>query len=128
MNLLLDACMFLWLVLEPARLSAVTAQAISNPANRCFLSVVSEWEIAVQYALGRVKLVQPPDQYVPSRRIAHGIELLELSEPAALFVPNLPSIHRDPFDRMLVCVAIVHGMTIVTPDADIRKYPVATLW
>ncbi len=128
MNLLLDTCTFLWIVLDPARLSATASQAYTDPANTCWLSVVSAWEIAVKYGLGQIVLQMPPDQFVPQQRTRHGIGALSLEEAEALHVPLLPQIHKDPFDRMLVCQALVHSMTIVTPDPLIRLYPVPTLW
>jgi PIN domain nuclease of toxin-antitoxin system len=128
-NVLLDTCTFLWIVLEPARLSADAMRLFTDPANHCSLSVVSAWEIAVKYALGRLPLQQPPHVFVPAQRVQHGIDLLTLSEEAALQVANLPRLHKDPFDRMLISQALVHGLVILTPDADIRQYPtVQTMW
>ena len=49
-------------------------------------------------------------------------------DEATLHLPCLPPLHKDPFDRMLVCQAIEHGLTLVTPDHSIRKYPIRTLW
>jgi PIN domain nuclease of toxin-antitoxin system len=127
-KLLLDTCTFLWLALQPARLSAEAARALADPANRLYLSAVSAWEVALLYSLGRVSLQQPLNVFVPAERARPGIEELELEEPAALYLPNLPQLHKDPFDRMLVCQASVHNLMIVTPDPLIRQYPVQTLW
>lgn len=57
-----------------------------------------------------------------------GIEELPLTEAATLQLSKLPALHKDPFDRMLVCQAIEHGLTIVTPDEMVRSYPIRTLW
>lgn len=73
-------------------------------------------------------LPQPPQQFIPAQRRAHGIETLPLDEDAVLQLPRLPDIHKDPFDRMLICQAIAHGMTILTPDPLITRYPVRTAW
>ena len=81
-----------------------------------FLSSVSAWEIAVKYGLGHLHLRETPDRFVPGAREAHGIDPLPLDEESVLQVLRLPVLHRDPFDRMLVCQAIVHGLAIVTPD------------
>lgn len=124
MNLLLDSCTFLWLIAHPARLSTNAVQLFTDPANISYLSVVSVWEIAVQYSLGRITFQQPPQVFVPTQRRNHGVELLPLSEEATLYVPNLPRLHRDPFDRMLICQAIVQDFVILTPDQQIRQYPV----
>ena len=79
-------------------------------------------------ALGRLPLPEAPVHYVPSARTRHGIEPLALDEEATLQLPKLPALHRDPFDRMLVCQAIAHGLDVVTPDPAITQYPVRTLW
>ena len=73
-------------------------------------------------------LPEPADQYVPARRRANGIVSLKLTEEAVLQALKLPPVHNDPFDRMLVCQAIVHGLTILTPDKRIARYPVPVVW
>ena len=65
---------------------------------------------------------------VPEMRRRDRVEPLALDEPAALAVAQLPDLHRDPFDRMLICQAIMGGLTLVTPDPLIRQYAVPTLW
>ncbi len=128
MNLLLDTCTFLWIIGDPTQLSARAWQLFTDPSNRSHLSVVSAWEIALKYSLRRLILQQPPDSLVPQQRVAHRIALLSLTEAAALYLPYLPRIHKDPFDRMLVCQAIVDNLVILTPDPAIRQYPVQTVW
>ena len=128
MNLLLDTCTFLWVVQGSDELSARARELFADPTNEVYLSVVSAWEIGVKNAMGRLPLPQSPERYLPALRERHGIESLALDEAAVLQVTKLPSRHRDPFDRMLVCQAIVHGLTIVTPDPLISQYPVPTAW
>ena len=65
---------------------------------------------------------------MPSRRERYGIEFLPIDEESALYIPRLPKLHADPFDRMLICQSIVHGMAILTPDEAITQYAVRTLW
>lgn len=128
MKLLLDTCTFLWLVGDAAELSRQAREAFREPSNEIYLSSVAAWEIAVKYALGRLPLPAPPERFVPAQRDAHGIAGLPLDEESVLQVHRLPGFHRDPFDRMLVCQAIVHGLTIVTPDPLVAQYPVRTIW
>lgn len=128
MNLLLDTCTFLWSIAGGDEISDAARTALADPSNDVYLSSVSAWEITVKHALGRLPLPEPPERYVPSQRIARGIEPLALDEEAALHLSRLPPLHRDPFDRMLVCQALIGALTIVTPDADIARYPVRTLW
>ena len=128
MRLLLDTVTFLWLAEDDAHLSAAARAAIIDPANDVFLSAASAWEIAIKHGLGRLRLGIPPDEYVPQQRRLHRIETLGIDEDATLQKGKLPDLHRDPFDRLLVAQAIVHGLTIVTPDRLIRDYPVPALW
>ena len=128
MRLLLDTVAFLWLAEDDAHLAAAAREAIVDPANDVFLSAASAWEIAIKHRLGRLGLRIPPDEYVPQQRRLHRIETLGIDEDATLQAGKLPDLHRDPFDRLLVAHAIVHGLTIVTPDRLIRNYPVPVLW
>lgn len=128
MKLLLDTCTFLWVITDDPALSARAREAYLDPEHACFLSAVSAWEIAVKHALGRLPLPGPPDRFIPEQRERHGIEALPLDELAALLLPRLPALHRDPFDRMLVCQAIAGGLTLLTPDAELARYPIRTLW
>ena len=128
MKLLLDTCTFLWIIEDAPRLSPNVRELVREPGNEVFLSAVSAWEIAVKYALGILGLPKPPARFVREMREKHDIAPLDLSEEAALQVATLPAFHRDPFDRALVCQAIVHGMILVTPDEAIHRYPVRIEW
>lgn len=128
MNLLLDAATFLWWTTGSEHLSADARAAIGDPTRVAFVSAVSMWEIALKHGLGKLPLPEDPSTLLPRLRAQHGFEELALGEAAALRLPKLPPIHRDPFDRMLVCQAVDLGLTIVTADEEIRRYPVRTLW
>jgi PIN domain nuclease of toxin-antitoxin system len=127
-RLLLDTCTFLWIVSGSSRLSKHAGQWFSDPANEVFLSAVSAWEIAVKYSLGTLRLPAPPIDFVPSQREAHGITALPLTEEEVLYLPKIPNLHRDSFDRVLICQAVVNGLAILTPDELISQYPIRTLW
>jgi len=127
-KLLIDTCTFLWANSDSARLSPLARQLYVDPANDLYLSAISAWEIAVKHMAGRLSLPEPAAHYIPSRRTANGIHTLELNEEAVLQLAKLPPIHGDPFDRILVCQAIVHGLAILTPDEWIMQYPVRVLW
>jgi len=128
MRLLLDTCTFLWIAAGSNELSDPARAAYADPANEVLLSAVSAWEIAMKNVLGKLPLPEAPVRYIPAVRSRHRISPLALDEEAALQLPKLPGLHRDPFDRMLVCQAIAHGLDIVTPDPAITQYPVRTLW
>ena len=128
MKLLLDTCTFLWVLLDAPQLSDDARRLFRDPGNEVLLSSVSAWEIVVKHTLGRLPLPEPPERYVPRQRDAHGIASLPLDEDAALHVARLPNLHSDPFDRMLICQAMLNGLTLVTPDRDIARYPVRIAW
>ncbi len=128
MRLLLDTCTFLWAVDERAQLSERARALIADSGNDVYLSAISAWEIALKQGLGSLKLSEPAVRYVPKFREALRFLELPLDETSALQVAQLPAPHRDPFDRMLVCQAIVHGLAIITPDPSIAQYPVRTIW
>ena len=127
MKLLLDTCEFLWLVSGDAKLPASLAAAVRDPQNQVFLSVVSFWEISVKYNLGRLPLPEPPVPFIQQQRERHFIASLVLDETAVAKLSGLPALHRDPFDRMLVCQAQAHGLTLASSDPLIRQYPVTLL-
>lgn len=99
-----------------------------DPGNDVYLSAISAWEVALKYRLGRLTLPEPPARYVASRRDWLRIEPLAFDEACAAHDAVLPPLHRDPFDRALVSQAILGGMSIVTPDAAIARYPAPVLW
>ncbi|MBK9951906.1 MAG: type II toxin-antitoxin system VapC family toxin [Candidatus Competibacteraceae bacterium] len=128
MNILLDTCVFLWIVRDPKQLSANAQAFITDSSHTLYLSVISVWEIAIKNGLGRLPLAEPPHIYVPTERDKHDILSLELHEAAVLELRRLPNHHQDPFDRMLICQAIADGLSLLTPDSHIQAYPVRTLW
>ena len=128
MRILLDTATFLWVAIDSPRLSATAGRVVRDPGNEVFLSAVSAWEIGVKHGLGNLLLPKRPESLVPEIRSAYGIKPLPLEEESTFQIGRLPKLHRDPFDRMLICQAIVHGLCILTPDELIRQYPVRTLW
>jgi PIN domain nuclease of toxin-antitoxin system len=127
-RLLLDTCTFLWLAGGSTALSPAAQRAIRDPAHEVFLSSVSVWEIVTKNRAGRLPLPEPPEVLIPAERDMRGLEPLPFDEESALYGTRLPSLHRDPFDRMLIAQAIAHSLTIVTPDPLITQYPVRVLW
>ena len=128
MKLLLDTVTFLRVALRQGEVSARARDLLQDADNEAYLSTVSAWEITIKYSLGKLALTQRPDQFVPEHRAKLAAEALPLDEESALHVSRLPRLHPDPFDRILICQAIVHGMVLLTPDAMISRYPVRTAW
>jgi PIN domain nuclease of toxin-antitoxin system len=128
MKLLLDTCTFLWVLSGAPQLSPRAADIVHQPDNEIFLSAASAWEIAVKHSSGKLLLPERPERFVPAMREERGIVSLAIDEESALHASRLALLHRDPFDRLLVAQAIVHGMTILTPDPIISQYPARTMW
>ncbi|HUY40036.1 MAG TPA: type II toxin-antitoxin system VapC family toxin [Candidatus Dormibacteraeota bacterium] len=124
MKLLLDTHCWLWLGLEPKRLGRKTRALLTDLANETHLSVASVWEIVLKDARGKLRLPMQAATYVRTRlRISQTIPL-GVTLDHVLAVGQLPDIHRDPFDRLLVAQAHVENMTIVTADRRIARYNV----
>lgn len=128
MTLLLDTHAFLWIAIDDERLSRSLKSLLRDPAHDLYLSAASSWEIAVKAKAGKLALHMPAWAFILESRERLGIQTLSVQEAAVAHVAKLPDIHRDPFDRMLVCQAIQHSLTIVTNDPQIQRYPVKTLW
>ena len=125
MRLLLDTHIYLWFISNNNNLPNHLKLMVSDLNNEVYLSVVSEWEIIVKHQLGKLPLPQPPKTYLPQARQRHGIIALPLDETAVLRLTELPPIHRDPFDRMLICQAVEHNLTLLTVDNTVLSYPIA---
>jgi PIN domain nuclease of toxin-antitoxin system len=125
-NLLLDTQVFLWLQTDPERLGE-HREVVEDRRTELWLSAASSWEIAIKFQLGRLPLPEPPERYVPDRMRAIGARALPIEHPHALAVATLPSLHHDPFDRLLVAQAMLLDLTIATADPALAQYPISTL-
>ena len=128
MKLLLDTVTFLDAAFSPQDISKRATDLILHSDSELYVSVASCWEIAIKYSAGQLALPQSPNQFVPTHRTKLGAEILAIDEESALHVTRLPGIHKDPFDRILICQAIIHGMILLTPDERISRYPVRIAW
>ena len=122
MRLLLDTHIFLWYISGASQLQDATRDAISDAHNDVYLSVISVWESLIKYQLGKLPLPRSPEEYLPEQRERHSISSLPLDEGSVAKLVTLPLIHRDPFDRMLICQAMEHDLVIVTVDDAICVY------
>ena len=122
-RLLLDTHVLLWVLSEPESLHPTARAAVKTTRNEVFVSAASGWEIALKRTLGKLEV--PP---VPESELRQaGFEVLAITFGHAERAGELPLHHRDPFDRMLIAQAQVEGLTLVTRDARIPAYGVATL-
>jgi PIN domain nuclease of toxin-antitoxin system len=125
-TILLDTHVFLWLNAEPERLGD-QLERVENVENELLVSAASAWEIAIKYALGKLRLPEKPRDYVPERIHALGGHELPIECSHALAAAALEPLHRDPFDRMLVAQAIELSIPIMTADPAVAQYPVETM-
>ena len=128
MKLLLDTHTILWFAEGSAALSDTARAAIEDPANECYVSHVSAWEVAVKFSLGKLTLQVPYSDLFPGVITANhfGFLLPEFQHFWTLLA--LPFHHRDPFDRLLVAQAKSEGMTLVSRDLQMQAYGVPVLW
>src|SRR4051812_19910950 len=108
MKFLLDTHIFLWYISGDKRLADKAKDTISDPTNEVYLSVVSLCEAIIKYRLGKLPLPQAPETYLPEQRERHKIASMSLDEASVKQLGQLPPLHRDPFDRMLICQARDH--------------------
>lgn len=128
MRLLLDTHVFLWWCADDPRLSLAVIDAVANEDNEVYLSAVSGWEIAIKSRLGRLPLPEPPAVFVPRMIERHALAVLPVGLKHTLADFDLPKLHSDPFDRLLVAQAKAEDMTLVTADGAVTQYGVKTLW
>ena len=125
MKLLLDTHVVIWLALERDHISQPVIEALAT-AEASFISVASAWE----YETKRKKRHRTGEFELPFVTLIDGIpaQTLELDFAVHPYASSLEAIHNDPFDRILIAQALHHGLTLVTSDETIRRYPVPTLW
>lgn len=124
MRLLVDTQCWLWMHLAPERFSQKTSRLLRRRDTDVLLSVASIWEMAIKHALGKLRLPEPIERWVPSRVQIGQTTVLPIDAPHALRVASLPPLHRDPFDRMIVAQALVEGVEVLTADGVLAEYGV----
>lgn len=127
MKSLLDTHVWPWLQASPDRIEPGTWAQLEDVSNELLLSAASSWEIAIKYAIGRLPLPVPPNEYGESRMARSGTSGLPVQHGHALQVATLPMHHRDPFDRLLVAQAQIEKAVLVTADRRIDPYDVERL-
>lgn len=122
MKLLLDMHLLLWAAGLPDALPIRARKLLQDAANEPFFSAASLWEITIKHGLGRQDF--QVDVHVFRRSLLdNGYTELPITSEHAVFIQNLPLIHRDLFDRILVAQATVEGITLYTADCLVAKYP-----
>lgn len=128
MKILLDTCAFLWLVTDDPQASELAKEIFLNEDNELLLSAVTGFEIAVKFSLGKLRLTEPPKEFVIHRINANALTELPVSMAHALALQNLPLHHKDPFDRLLVAQAMVNQIPLLSADQQLSAYAIERLW
>jgi PIN domain nuclease of toxin-antitoxin system len=122
MKFLLDTHLVLWIPAADPRLSRAARLILNDPDNEFSFSVVSLWEIAIKRGIGKLDPQLNP-RNIRRQLIDTGYEELPIHGQHAVSVDVLPPIHKDPFDRLLIAQAMIEGITLLTADATIARYP-----
>ena len=128
MKVLLDTHTFLWFIAGDAKLSQNAKNLINDLANDKFVSVVSIWEIAIKFGLGRLTLTDKFEALFPNQLIINGFEQLAIENDHFYEFIKLPQLHSDPFDRLLIAQAIAEKMSVISVDAAFDDYSINRLW
>jgi len=123
MNVLLDTHILIWALENNPRLSENARDAITAGSNMVFVSTASAWEISIKQSIGKLKV---PDNLL-EELLAHRFSLLDINAEHAQLAGELPLIHKDPFDRMLVAQAKIEKLTLISIDPHIAQYEVKLL-
>ncbi|MBK1650452.1 type II toxin-antitoxin system VapC family toxin [Rhabdochromatium marinum] len=125
MRLLLDTQILLWSAGTPERLPDETRALLEAPEHLLHFSAANLWEVVIKCGLGREDF-QVDAHALRRGLLDNGYRELPIDSRHALMVQNLPGIHKDPFDRILIAQAMVEGLTLMTTDSFIVQYSVAT--
>lgn len=122
MKLLLDTHLLLWAAAEPDRISLRARKLIDDPRNELLFSAANLWEVAIKRGLGRNDF-QVDTRLLRRGLLDNGYNELPIVSQHVVAIESLPTIHKDPFDRILVAQVTVEGITLLTTDATVAKYP-----
>jgi len=128
MKFLLDTHVFLWMAAEPEKLSAKAEECIMNADNTLYLSIVSLWEMQIKTQLGKLALDVQLDELWHKQQIEADILLLLTREEHVWELGNLPQLHRDPFDRLLIAQSQYEKIALISADGILAKYETRVVW
>ena len=128
MNVLLDTHTFLWWNIGDSQLSEQARTIISDSRNQIYLSAASAWEIAIKYGKGRLELPEAADKYVANRINHYQFMALPIEVSHATYVHDLPPIHNDPFDRLLIAQSRLEKLPLLSADSVFAEYDVDVVW
>ena len=122
MKLLVDTQILLWAAGRSDRLPGAARELLEDPRNDLFFSAASLWEITIKSTLGREDFQVEP-RVLRRNLLDNGYAELPVTSQHAVSIDGLPPLHKDPFDRLLLAQALSEGITLVTGDARLARYP-----
>jgi len=125
---LLDTCMFIWLSVSHARISARAAAAFSEPDAERFITDASILELTIKHSAGRLRMPDMPRRRVPKRLRYFDIRTIPIRDDCIFRSGELPRVHSDPFDRLIAAHAIAGGFTILSPDVPLSLLGASRIW
>jgi PIN domain nuclease of toxin-antitoxin system len=120
---LLDTDVLICWLIEPKKLSNRVREIIEEPDNKIFISCISLWEMALKQDVGKLRM----PMNILTTIHADNIQILPLAAEEALAVINLPKLHLDPFDRLLLTQAKLNDLIVITKDQIMTKYPIVCI-
>lgn len=126
--MLVDSHVFLWLGSDDERLPPRVRDLLADGRTRVVVSVATTWELTLKILAGRLRLPHESEVQFAEYLGDYASEVLAIEQRHVDILPELPPIHADPFDRMLVAQALVEDLDLVTGDEVLRSYPIRTLW
>jgi PIN domain nuclease of toxin-antitoxin system len=128
MRILLDTHTFIWFDSQPVQLSDTCRSMLADQNNSLFLSIASIWEMQIKCQAGRLNLRLPLSRLIDEQFQNAGLEILPIEALHVYELQNLPDVHRDPFDRIMIAQAIVEKMSFMSKDSVLAAYPVQQVW
>ena len=127
MNYLLDTHTVIWMVEDSPQMPPKVKEIIKDPKNNISICAVSIWEMAIKMNIGKLDLKLTLDDLISELRISD-FGYLQIEDDYLRCLSELPLLHKDPFDRLIIATAMVENMTIITIDENIQKYNVMWDW
>jgi PIN domain nuclease of toxin-antitoxin system len=128
MKLLIDSHAIVWWMTDDPRLSSVARQMLGSSQHQRFLSLASLWKLSLKVAAGRLQGIGSTIDNLRQASAKQAIQILPITYEHIVRVESLPLHHADPFDRLLVAQALEEGLTIVTADRALSRYPAPVVW
>jgi PIN domain nuclease of toxin-antitoxin system len=127
-NILLDTSVFLMIIQDSDRLSQNAKKLFLGEGNRFLMSLASVWEIFVKIGAGKLELTESPERFLRDQLDENGVELLPIRYEHTAGLLSLPSIHKDPFDRIIISQALHERLPVLSSDAVFADYGVRNLF